>query len=816
MPKPEKRWVFRWTAVGVLAVGLAGAPVAQERSQPSSSLPSDGHRAVINTYCLSCHNSKAKAGGLELDAINTQDVGDHAEAWEKVVRKMRARQMPPIGSRRPDEATYTAALASLEASLDRAAVADPNPGRTDTFRRLNRTEYRNAIRDLLALDIDVAPLLPSDSASFGFDNVTVGNLSPTLLESYVSAAEKISRLAVGRPGLSVGGTTVRTKPDITQEGHIDGLPLGTRGGALVSNEFPVNGEYEITIRLARDRNEHIEGLLEPHEIELLMDGDRVRQFTIEPIVPVQGVSASEAPSHENLDQHLKVRLPVTAGPHSIGVTFVKKPFLLLETARQPYEAHFNYYRHPRLQPAVYEISIVGPYNPAGAGDTPSRRRVFVCQPKSSKEDDGCAKKILTAVMRRAYRRPVTDADLKKPFELYSRAKVEEGFDSGIEMGLSAVLTSAEFLFRIERDPASAAGAATAGRSGVYRISDLELASRLSFFLWSSIPDDELLDLAARGELSKPAVLERQVTRMLADPKSENLVTNFASQWLHLRNLDTITPDMRLFPDFDDNLRQAFRQETEMLVDSVIRENRSVLDLLRANYTFLNERLAKHYGIPNVYGSRFRKVSFDTPEAKTGEASGQMRGGLLRQGSILLVTSYTTRTSPVIRGKWVLENVMGVPPPPPPANVPPLDEVKNVKKNAPVRERLAEHRKNPTCAGCHRLTDPVGFALENYDAVGRWRVIEGGVPIDASGVLFNGTKFSGVEGLQKAILDQPELFVTTLTEKLLTFAIGRGVGYYDAPAVRKIVRDASAQDYRFSSIVTGLVNSMPFRMRKATS
>ena len=809
MPNLGKRWMVRWAAAAVLAIAFAGTTGAQQGSpsqQPSASSTSldAPYRAVVTTYCLSCHNAKAKAGGLELDSINTQPVGDHWESWEKVVRKMRARQMPPIGSRRPDEAAYTAALESLESSLDRVAVASPNPGRTDTFRRLNRSEYRNAIRDLLALDVDVAALLPSDSASFGFDNVTVGNLSPTLLESYVGAAEKVSRLAIGRPSLSMGGSTVRIRPDITQENHLQGLPIGTRGGALMSHEFPMNGEYEITIRLARDRNEHIEGLLEPHEIELLVDGERVRQFTIEPIAPAQGVSTSEAPSHENLDQHLKVRMPVNAGPHAIAVTFVKKPFLLLETARQPYEAHFNYYRHPRLQPAVYEISIVGPYNAAGAGDTPSRRRVFVCQPESAKNDDSCAKKILLTLMRRAYRRPVNDADLKKPFELYSAAKAEEGFDAGIEMGLSAVLTSPEFLFRIERDPTSAAGAA---KTGAYNISDLELASRLSFFLWSSIPDDELLDVAAKGDLDKPAVLERQVTRMLADPKAKNLVTNFASQWLHLRNLDTITPDMRLFPDFDDNLRQAFRQETEMLVESVIRENRSVLDLLRANYTFVNERLAKHYGIPNIYGSRFRKITFD---------GDQTRGGLLRQGSILLVTSYPTRTSPVIRGKWILENVMGVPPPPPPPNVPALDDVKNVKKNAPVRERLAEHRKNPACAGCHRLTDPVGFALENYDAVGRWRTLDGFEPIDSSGTLFNGTEFRGVAGLQKAILDRPELFVTTLTEKLLTFATGRGVAYYDGPAVRKIVHDARAQDYRFSSIVLGLVNSMPFRMRKTTS
>ncbi len=832
MPNPGTRLTVRWLAAGALAVGFAGAPGAQQRSDPAPSpTTSDApYRAVVNTYCLSCHNNKVKAGGLELDTINTQELTAHQAAWEKVVHKLRARQMPPQGARRPDEATHAAALNSLEAALDSLSAKAPNPGRTDTFRRLNRTEYRNAIRDLLALDVDVASLLPSDSASYGFDNITVGNLSPTLLESYVGAAEKISRLAVGRPSLSLGGSTVRIRPDITQENHLHGLPIGTRGGTLISHEFPLNGEYEITIRLARDRNEHIEGLFEPHEIELLLDGERVRLFTIAPIAPSQGVSAADAPSHENLDSHMKVRMPVSAGPHAIGVTFPKKPFLLLETARQPYEAHFNYYRHPRLQPAAYEISIVGPYDAAGAGDTPSRRRVFVCAPKADgragvrpQDEDACAKKILLTLMRRAYRRPVSDADLKKPFELYSVAKAEEGFDAGIEMGLSAVLTSPEFLFRIERDPLHAgskeqdpayvrdakrrAGPALGTRQDVYYISDLELATRLSFFLWSSIPDDELLDVAARGDLDKPAVLERQVARMLADPKSQNLVTNFASQWLHLRNLETITPDMRLFPDFDDNLRQAFRQETEMLVESVIRENRSVLDLLRANYTFVNERLAKHYGIPNVYGSRFRKVTF-------GED--QTRGGLLRQGSILLVTSYPTRTSPVIRGKWILENVMGVPPPPPPPDVPALDDVKTVKRNAPIRERLAEHRKNPTCAGCHRLTDPVGFALENYDAVGRWRTLDAGDPIDPSGTLFDGTAFRGVAGLQKAILNHSDLFVATLAEKLLTFATGRGVEYYDAPALRKIVRDAKPDDNRFSSIVMGVVNSMPFRMRKAAN
>ena len=831
------RWLSHTFAAVCIAAVTIGAPAAQQPG-PSPSVSSAArqgstnqpapYRALVSTYCLSCHNGKMKAGGFQLDAVNNEDLGAHQEAWERVVRKLRARQMPPQNARRPDEATHMAALTALETALDAASATMPNPGRTDTFRRLNRTEYRNAIRDLLALEIDPAALLPSDSASFGFDNVTVGNLSPTLLESYVSAAEKISQLAVGRPGLSVGGTTERVKPDITQEGHIEGLPLGTRGGALMSHLFPANGEYKITIRLARDRNEHIEGLFERHEIELLLDGEQVRLFTIEPPKTESG-PASDAPSHATLDSHMKVRVPVTAGQHVLAVTFPKKPSLLLETARQPYEAHFNYYRHPRLQPAVYELSIIGPYNPAGAGDTPSRRRIFSCQPASPREQDACAKKILTTLMRRAYRRPVSDADLKKPLELYRSAKDADGFDAGIEMGLAAVLTSPEFLFRIERDPSSIVnrpssivdrstsdGRSTGdgrspiddGRSTIYRLSNLELATRLSFFLWSSIPDDELLDAAARGDLEKPAVLEKQVKRMLADPRAENLVTNFASQWLHLRNLDSITPDMRLFPDFDDNLRQAFRRETEMLVESVIREDRSVLDLLRANYTFVNERLAKHYGIKNVYGSRFRRITFEGENAQ--------RGGLLRHGSILLVTSYPTRTSPVIRGKWILDNVLGVPPPPPPATVPALDDVKMAKRNATVRERLAEHRKNPTCAGCHKLTDPIGFALENYDAVGRWRTLDAGEPIDASGTLYDGTDFRGVAGLQKAILNHPDLFVTTLSEKMLTFAIGRGVGYYDAPAMRKIVRDSSAEDYRFSAVVLGVVNSLPFRMRSTVA
>src|SRR5438034_5824962 len=628
---------------------------------------------------------------------------------------MRVRQMPPMGMPRPDEATYDAAIASLETLLDRAAAAAPNPGRTATLRRLTRTEYQNAIRDLLALEIDVASLLPPDDSSYGFDNVTVGDLSPTLLDRYVSAAEKISRVAVGRPSVSPGGETIRLEPDLTQEEHLNGLPIGTRGGAVVPDTCPLDGEYEIQIRLARDRNEHVEGLTESHDLEVLLDGERVQVFTVKPPQREAGFSEDYQPSHDMVDQHLKIRVPVKAGPHALGVAFLNNPSVLLETARQPYQAHFNSYRHPRIQPAIYSVSIIGPYAAKGPGETPSRRRIFVSRPAGPDEEEGAAKRILTALMRRAYRRPVHDADLQGPLALYRQARMDGdpgspgSFDAGIEMAVSAVLVSPQFLFRVEEDPPGVPP------NTVYRISDLELASRLSFFLLSSIPDDELLDVAAAGKLHEPAVLERQVRRMLADARSETLVTNFASQWLHLRNLASITPDMRLFPDFDDNLRQAMRQETELFVDSILREDRSALDLLRANYTFVNERLAKHYGIPHVYGSRFRRVTVD---------EGTQRGGLLRQASILTVTSYATRTSPVIRGKFVLDNILGVPPPPPLPDVPALKD-NTVDGNLSVRKRLAEHRSNATCAACHNLMDPVGLSLEKFDAIGRRRTADEG-------------------------------------------------------------------------------------------
>jgi hypothetical protein len=773
--------------------GCVVSSVAAQQHAPLSPGPSN-ERAVISRfvemYCIACHDTAEKTAGLALDSLSSADVTENSEAWEKVVRKLVARQMPPLDEVRPPARAYTSIVSLLTGSLDRAAAKNPDPGRTVTFRRLTRTEYQNAIRDLLALDIDAAALLPKDESSLGFDNVTVGDLSPTLLERYITAAQRISRLAVGRHSRSPGGDTIRVRPDLTQEDHVEGLPLGTRGGALIPYTFPEDGEYEIQARLARDRNEDVEGLREPHDVEILLDRERIAAFKVTP--------PKSPRDHQTADLHLKARVQVTAGPHNLGVTFVKKSSSLLETKRQPLQAHHNMHRHPRLTPALYQVSITGPFRAEGPGETPSRRRIFVCKPNEQGEEDTCAKTILTTLARRAYRRPVNEADLRKPIELYHSARSEEGFDAGIEMALSAILVNPQFLFRIETAPPGVAP------KSIYRIPDIQLASRLSFFLWSSIPDDELLDLAERDELSKPETLKRQVLRMLIDRRSQSLVNNFADQWLHLRNLDSITPDLRLFPDFDDNLRQAFRKETELLFEEVLRQDRSVLDLLKSDHTYLNERLAKHYGVPHVYGDHFRRVALE---------DGSVRGGLLRHGSVLTVTSYATRTSPVIRGKWVLENILGTPPPPPPANVPALAD-NTVSSSLSVRERLAAHRANAACIGCHKLMDPAGFALEHFDAVGRWRDYEEGRPIDSTGGLPDGSLFEGVTGLERAILKRPEVFVGTLTEKLLTFALGRGVESFDAPAIRKIERDSREEDYRFSSLIVGIATSTPFKLRKS--
>ena len=761
---------------------------AQAQSGQSSFEPD----AILAKHCAHCHNDEDWKGGWSLADVDPyQPLANH-EMWEKVLRKLRHRLMPPASSKkpRPDEATYAAMIAYLETSIDQALAGNPNPGRTESLRRLNRTEYQNAIRDLLALEVDAASLLPHDESGHGFDNVNVGDLSPALLDRYVSAAQKIARLAIGSAQTSPAVDVFRVKPDVTQEEHIPELPIGTRGGVLIPYTFAQDGEYDIQIWLTRDRNEEVEGLRQAHQLEVLLDRQQMASFTVEP--------PADRRDYSKVDKHLTVRMPVTAGPHDLGVTFPRSQSSLLETARQPLQSHFNMHRHPRMTPAIFQVSITGPFAAAGADDTPSRRRLFVAKPSHVSEEEDCAKQILSTLMRRAYRRPVADGDMAGPMAFFREGRAEGNFDTGIERALTAVLVSPEFLFRVELDPADTPS------GSARRIRDIELASRLSFFLWSSIPDDVLLDAAVRGELSQPMVLEKQVKRMLADPRSYNLASNFAGQWLHLRKLDGWRPDARLFPDVDDNLRQAFRTETELLVDSILREDRSVLELLEADYTFLNERLAKHYGIAGVYGTRFRRVALE------GDSE---RGGLLRHGSVLAVTSFATRTSPVIRGKWVLDNIFGAPPEPPPPDVPNLDNT-IVSASLPIRERLEAHRTRLECASCHRTIDPIGFALENFDAVGRWRDYADGVPVDVLGGLPDGSEFDGVAGLEAGLLRRPELFVETLTEKLLTFALGRGVAYYDAPAVRRILREAEPDGYRFQSLILGIVSSAPFQMRNS--
>ena len=795
-----KRVRLLFAGLLTVAYSAAGSLGAGRAQQPGGApqLDAASRKAVIEQYCAGCHNDKVKSGDLVLSTANMDNPGERPEVWEKVVRKLRGRMMPPPGRPRPDEATYDNLASYLETALDRAAAANPNPGRTATFRRLNRAEYQNAIRDLLMLDVDVASMLPKDDTSFGFDNVEVGGLSPTLLERYLAAAQKISRIAVGAPVPAPAANVVVLPADLTQEEHVDGLPFGSRGGTVVNYTFPVDAEYEIQVRLMRNRNENVEGLSEPHDMEMTLDGARTAVFTVKPNRSTIGGGAYY--SDQDVDRDLKIRIPVKAGPHVVGADFILKTEALIETERQPTVAHFNMDRHPRVQPAVYSISITGPFEATGVGDTPSRHRIFVCRPTKPSDEERCASNILATLARRAYRRPVGDEDIRMPLAFYKDARKTGDFEAGIEMALRAILTSPEFLIRVEREPTNAAP------NKPYRISDLDLASRLSFFLWSSTPDDELLDLAAKGKLHDPAILEKQTRRMMADPRSQALVTNFADQWLYLRNLAASSPDPRLFPDFDDNLRQAMRRETELLFESVVKEDRNVLDLLRANYTFLNERLAKHYGIPNVYGSNFRRVAL---------TNDSIRGGLLGQGSILTVTSYGNRTSPVLRGKWILENILGTPPPPPPPNVPPLKDNKTVGKIPTMRERMAEHRSNPACSGCHQLMDPIGLSMENFDAIGRWRNrSEGDASIDPSGTLPSGASFEGVRGLKAALLNHPDGFVNTLTEKLLTYGLGRGLEYYDAPAVRAITREARENEFRFSSLVLGVVRSEPFQMRRS--
>jgi mono/diheme cytochrome c family protein len=783
---------------GAMKTGLAGlatalflsAPVqihAQQRNEP-------GQRQFLDRYCATCHNELLKSGGLSLAGADSSRPGARPEFWEKVVRKLRTGVMPPPGMPQPSAVDRRAVLTSLEASLDAAAAAKLNPGRTETLRRLSRTEYQNAIRDLLALEIDARSLLPADESGHGYDNVNLGDLSATLLNRYISAAQKISLLAVGSTPASLQSETIGLPADLTQEDHLPGMPIGTRGGLSTTFTFAQDGEYEIQVMLMRDLAGVVSGLRDSrqHELLVLLDREPVHSFTI---------SRATIGDQVLNEKPLKVRIPVKAGRHSLAVTFVKEGSSLIETTKQPTASRFNDRRHPRTAPAVDQISVTGPYEAKGAGDTASRRRLFVCRPagEGKSEEEQCAETILSTLIRRAYRRPAAKADMEQMMAFYRRGRAEGDFEMGITRALTAALANPKFLIRVESDPEKVPP------GGVYRISDLELASRLSFFLWSSIPDDELLEAAAQGKLSQPGELEKQARRMLADRRSFNLATNFAGQWLRLRNLDAVQPSGNLFRDFDDNLRQGFRHETELFFDSVLREDRSVLTFLKSDYAFLNERLAKHYGIPGVYGSRFRRVQLEP---------GSRRGGLLRQGSVLSVTSYATRTSPVLRGVLVLRNFLGAPPPAPPPEVPALDE-STMAANLPMRERLAAHRGNAVCASCHNTIDPVGFALENYDAVGRWRDLEvENQRVDASGAVPGEAGFQGVDGLEEALLRRPELFAATLTENLLTFALGRGVEYYDAPAVRKIVREAEADGYRFSSLILGIVKSAPFQMRRA--
>lgn len=630
------RWFASFALMLALLAFCLSGDVRTPRSIVAADEPTDPQTiALVKQFCVDCHSGDKPVANFDLASLIEQPITTQNASWEKVVKKLRARQMPPSEALQPEKAELKAALALLEKELDRYAEEHPQPGRTATFRRLTRYEYKNAIRDLLALDIDVEALLPADEVSHGFDNVTVGGLSPTLLNRHISAAQKISRLAVGRTSGSPGGTTYRVPPDVTQEQRMPGLPFGTRGGTQVTHTFPVDGEYEIRIRLTRDRNEHVEGLSGSHDMELLLDRESIKTFKIEPPRGKAKPGPYGKPSHSNVDQHLVARINVKAGAHQVAATFLKNSDSLLESQRQPLNVHYNMYRHPRLSPAVYQMSINGPFESFGPGETPSRKRIFACQPQSPSQNESCARQNLSSLMRLALRRPVSPSDLETPLALFRETSAEEGFEAGMEMALSSILVHPEFLFRVEQSPEDVP------TGTAYQISEIELASRLSFFLWSSIPDRELLRLAEQGNLSKPDVLAQQTLRMLKDKKSYALVENFAGQWLYLRNLESITPDGRLYPDFGDNLRQAFRQETELFFAEMIREDHSVIELIDADYTYLNERLAKHYDIPHIYGTHFRRVNL-SPESQ--------RGGLLRHGSILTVTSYATRTSPVIRGK----------------------------------------------------------------------------------------------------------------------------------------------------------------------
>jgi mono/diheme cytochrome c family protein len=779
----------------------AGGPAT--RVTPPASL-----RPVLDRYCISCHNRTLKTAGVALDGLDLARIGDDAETWERVARKLRTHEMPPPGLPRPDNDTYDRAVSSLETALDAAATANPNPGRV-IVHRLNRTEYTNAVRDLLALDIDGRALLPADEPDQqGFDNVAgVLSVSPRLLENYLAAAAVVSRLAVGDRSLGAVENTFKIPTALVQDDRTDDdLPFGSRGGISIPYQFPLDGEYRIKVLLRRQLYLYLIGMGEPHQIDIRLDGALIKRFTIGGAG--KGLTAPESfagntqgdPDWEvymhTADDGLTVSLPVTAGAHDVGVSFVRRhwePEGILQPpqrgfARTTNELYFG-------NPAVDIVSIAGPYSAEAADDTPSRRAVFTCHPSAGGADEQCARTILSRLARRAYRRPVTERDLDTLLGFYRAGQAEEGFEAGIQRGLRRILASPSFLFRVEREPANVAAGT------IYRVNDIDLASRLSFFLWSSIPDDELIDAAARGALGTPAGLEQQVRRMLSDDRAQALVDNFASQWLTVGKLSGVVPDVDAYPEFDENLRDAFGQETRLFVSSQLREDRGVGELLTANYTYVNERLARHYQIPNVYGSHFRRVTI---------ADGR-RGGLLGQGSILTVTSYPNRTSPVVRGRWLLENILGAPPPAPPPDVPSLQPAGADGRPRSIREQMEAHRKNPACAVCHVRMDPLGFSLENFDALGKWRTSVDAMPIDASAALPDGTQFEGVEGLRRLLANHQEDFARTFTQKLLAYALGRSVEAADVPAIRQITKQSASGGYRWSSLIMGIVKSTPFTM-----
>lgn len=795
-----------WTIFGVAIAGVVGLRATQS-NEPTA--PVD--RAILDRYCVTCHNERLKTAGLMLDKIDVTQPAAHAEVLEKVARKLRAGQMPPAGRPRPEKATVEAFATALESALDRAASAAPNPGRV-AVHRLNRLEYVNVIKDLLALDVDPATL-PVDNPGVGFDNnADVLSVTPALMSRYMLAATKVSRLAVGSPAIRPASQVYEASEFAYQDVRMgEDLPFGTHGGLVARHNFPLDGEYAFELRLQRTEvADTIRGLDDEHEIQVRIDHALVQRFRIggehqgyDPGL-LNGIPDEDVKGHQlhtyrlTADEHLKFRMPVKAGPRLVTVAFTDiAPQVSEVVPLRPTSRKRTNFTDDADDPGIARITIEGPFAAIGAEDTPSRGRIFVCRPTGASDAKPCARTILGTLARRAYRRPVTDADLAELMKLYEVGSQSGDFEAGIELALEALLASPSTVFRVERDPAGAAPGT------VYRLSDIELASRLSFFLWKSIPDDELLEVATKGRLRDPKVLAQQVRRMVADAKARRWTSDFVGQWLTMRNIDAHEPDPAVFPEFDDNLRDAMAQETQLFFENQVREDRSVLDLLRADYTFMNDRLARHYGVPDVYGSHFRRVP----------VTDQRRLGLLGHGSLLTVTSYADRTSVVLRGKWVLETLLGSPPPPPPNDVPPLESNKPGAPAKSLRERMEQHRRNPVCASCHAPMDPLGFVLENFDGTGRWRDKDGAAAINAASTATDGATIDGPAGLRTYLLSRRAEFLRTVTEKLLTYALGRELEYYDAPAVRGLVRSAAPEDYRWSSLILGVVAGAPFQMRR---